>query len=166
MFVSIFYLMALEYNSVQYKPEQTTRDSEGNKLRFVDFLAKTWSIWKGEEFISPIVVNKYYVARPDLISFAVYGDDKYGDMICKFNGISNPFDINEGMVLQIPPVWWATDGCQDREYYPCELLSDEESIQPKDRSKTPRNAAHSSSTTLVGDAPPFVIDRSTGLVIY
>ncbi len=55
-----------------------------------------------KDSMEAVVVNKYYVARPDLISLAVYGTDEYGDFICKFNGISNPFELNEDMVLHIP----------------------------------------------------------------
>lgn len=49
-----------------------------------------------------IVVSKYYVARPDLISLAIFKDDKYADLICKVNGISNPFELNENMIILIP----------------------------------------------------------------
>ena len=51
-----------------------------------------------------LVVNKYYVARPDLISLAVYGEDKYADIICKINGISNPFELNENDIIILPHV--------------------------------------------------------------
>lgn len=49
-----------------------------------------------------VVVSKYYVARPDLISLAIYKDDQFADLICKVNGISNPFEINEDMILLLP----------------------------------------------------------------
>ena len=159
--------MALDYQTIKYKGGMTRVSKDGEKQQFTDLLAKTWSIWKGPDFISPVVVNEHYIARPDLISLAVYGDDKYGDMICKFNGISNPFDLNEGMVIQIPPLYWATEGCEKREHTSCEVINEkDESIQPSDGVKIYRNQAHSSSATLVGDPPPFIIDRTGGLVIY
>jgi hypothetical protein len=49
-----------------------------------------------------VEVTDDYIARPDLISLAVYGTDKYADIICKINGISNPFELNTGMKLIIP----------------------------------------------------------------
>lgn len=49
-----------------------------------------------------IKVTKEYVGRPDLISLGVYGDDSYADIICKINGISNPFELNTGMELVCP----------------------------------------------------------------
>ena len=39
-------------------------------------------------------VTEEYVARPDLISYDAYGDEMYTDVICKLNGISNPFELN------------------------------------------------------------------------
>lgn len=56
-----------------------------------------------------IVVTKDYVARPDLVAFVSYGTDAYGDLVCKLNGISNPFELNEGMILFIPYI----DSLQD-----------------------------------------------------
>lgn len=49
-----------------------------------------------------IIVKKEYVARPDLISLAMYGTDEYADIICKVNGLQNPFELNEDMQLFIP----------------------------------------------------------------
>jgi hypothetical protein len=46
--------------------------------------------------------TKEYIARPDLISLDAYGDAMYADIICKLNGISNPFELNEGIKLIIP----------------------------------------------------------------
>lgn len=37
-----------------------------------------------------------------MLSLAFFKDDCYADLICKVNGISNPFEINENMILLIP----------------------------------------------------------------
>jgi len=47
-------------------------------------------------------VPKDYVMRPDLISKAVYNSTAYAEVLLKFNGISNPFNINEGDVIIVP----------------------------------------------------------------
>ena len=47
-------------------------------------------------------VPKEYVMRPDLISKSVYNNSLYAEVILKFNGISNPFTINEGDIILIP----------------------------------------------------------------
>ena len=90
--------MALDYSILNKKPI-ITRNGE----QFYDLLVQT---------INPdipitgsfLVVNKYYVARPDLISLAVYGEDTFADIICKINGISNPFELNENDILIIPHI--------------------------------------------------------------
>lgn len=47
-------------------------------------------------------VPREYVMRPDLISKVVYNNTIYAEMILKYNGISNPFSINEGDYILIP----------------------------------------------------------------
>jgi hypothetical protein len=47
-------------------------------------------------------VPKEYSMRPDLISGAVYNNSLYAEIILKFNGISNPFSIQEGDLILIP----------------------------------------------------------------
>ena len=157
--------MALNYQTLTYKPIQKRTLENGKSESYLDLLAKTWSEHK-DDYSNALIVNQYYVARPDLISFAVYGTDKFGDMICKFNGISNPFDLNEGMILQIPSLDDAIRYCNDREYYACDLLKDTDGIKKNEIKKIYRDEPHSSSTTLVGDNPPYIIDRSSGIIIY
>lgn len=156
----------LNYRTLEYKPQQSITNENGKSEQFKDLLAKTWDVWSDAPYIDPIVVNKYYVARPDLISLAVYGSDEYGDMICKFNGISNPFELNEDMVLSIPPIDWVSSCTSSREMTACELITDDETIIKKDKLRKLRTEARSSSTLTVGDPEPFVIDKSLGLVFY
>jgi len=47
-------------------------------------------------------VPKEYTMRPDLISQSVYNNSAYAEIILKYNGISNPFSIDEGDVILIP----------------------------------------------------------------
>jgi hypothetical protein len=47
-------------------------------------------------------VDEYEVMRPDLISKKHYNSTDYWDLILKFNGISNPLSITEGLQLSIP----------------------------------------------------------------
>lgn len=90
----------LNYATIQSKPEVTIV-KDGVSTTMKDLTTK--SIKDFDNVSSNIfVVNKYCVARPDLVSLVIYGSDKYGDLICKFNGISNPFELNEGMIIQCP----------------------------------------------------------------
>jgi len=47
-------------------------------------------------------VNSDFIMRPDLISQAVYNNILYTEYILKYNGISNPFSLNEGDVILVP----------------------------------------------------------------
>ena len=113
-----------------------------------------------------IVVNKYYVARPDLISLAVYGTDEYGDFICKFNGISNPFELNEDMVLYMPSPYDIESIFLKSGEGACELIESDSSIKKKVSKYTKKKTdARSPSMAVVGDTN-YVIDKSIGLVFY
>lgn len=90
--------MALDYKILNKKPIV-----ERNGIKFQDLAVQTINP-NVELSGSLLVVNKYYVARPDLISLAVYGDDQYADLLCKVNGISNPFELNENDVIILPHV--------------------------------------------------------------
>lgn len=90
--------MSLNYKILEKKPI-INRNGES----FMDLLVQTVD-QEAEITGSLLVVNKHYVARPDLISLAVYGDEQYADILCKINGISNPFELNENDVLIIPHI--------------------------------------------------------------
>lgn len=47
-------------------------------------------------------VPKSMIARPDLLSKSLYDNASYGDLLCKLNGISNAFELNEDMVIVAP----------------------------------------------------------------
>lgn len=40
--------------------------------------------------------------RPDLVAHSFYSDTKYSDAILKYNGVSNPFSLDQGDILRIP----------------------------------------------------------------
>lgn len=113
-----------------------------------------------------IVVNEYYIARPDLISLAVYGTDEYADVICKLNGISNPFEINENMVLYIPSLTDVINVFRTSGEGVCELIDNNSSIRKKKNNLTKQKSdARSPSMAVVGDTN-YIIDKSLGLVFY
>lgn len=94
--------MALDYTILNNKKTLSKEDT-GKTEDFIDLLTDT--IDKKINYydnLQVIQVEKEYVARPDLISFALYKTDMYADIICKINGISNPFELNEGQILLCP----------------------------------------------------------------
>ena len=119
-----------------------------------------------KDSMEAVVVNKYYVARPDLISLAMYGTDKYGDFICKFNGISNPFELNEDMVLYMPSRYDIDNIFSKSGEGACELLDKDSSIKKKVSTYTKKKTdARSPSMAVVGDTN-YIIDKSNCLVFY
>lgn len=163
----------MDYNILKIKPFTELPcdyDEEGErtgKVRCKDLLAAplNGNVETNDE-MQMIVVNKYYVARPDLISLAMYGSDEYGDFICKFNGISNPFELNEDMVLYIPSRNDIYEIFSKTAEGACELIESDSSIEKKVNNYTKKKTdARSPSQAVVGDTN-YVIDKSIGVVFY
>lgn len=49
-----------------------------------------------------VLVDSFSVMRPDLIANQVYGKQNNFDLLLKYNGISNPFSLEEGRILLVP----------------------------------------------------------------
>jgi len=157
--------MALDYLILEDKPNITLKDKHGNMQKCIDLLPQTLSTMELGPNFKPCIVNKYYVARPDLISLAFYGTDKYADIICKLNGISNPFEINENDMLSIPAL-------ENIQFYArpnknsSELVTPNSNINRSVKSKQKElNKKRSPNEQVVGDKN-YVIDKSLGLVFY
>lgn len=151
----------LDYKILSNKPYLSQ-----NNEKYIDLLSKTYKLSQSPQ-TSVIVVSKEYVARPDLISLAIFGDDKYGDIICKFNGISNPFELNENMIIYIPSIENILESLIHQDT-PSILANESDTIIDKktyndNRKKT--NEKRTPNELTVGNSN-FVIDRSLGLVFY
>jgi hypothetical protein len=109
-----------------------------------------------------IEVSEKYIARPDLLSLDAYGDTLYADILCKLNGISNPFELNKGMLLVIP----SPDSIMDFMKIPStqELDSSFDNDAAKPLLKT-RKEKRKANEAVVGDTR-FKIDKTRGIVIY
>lgn len=106
-------------------------------------------------------VNKAHIGRPDLISQIAYGDENWGDLICKINNIPNPFELNEGDILIIPEVdslyrFFADDSWND-------------DIEENQKSKKPvakrKNEKRKANEAIVGDTR-FKVDKDNRVIIY
>lgn len=71
--------------------------------QIINLLDKTFQMPDDFQY-NVIEVTEGFIGRMDLISKQVYGDTKYQDVLCKLNGISNPFELNAGTVLVLPDV--------------------------------------------------------------
>ena len=155
----------LNYASLASKPEMS-RTIDGKKVSYKDLLCHTLndeeSVFEGIEFIRVI---DDYVARPDLISLAVYGTDQYADILCKINGISNPFELNEGMILLIPNLSTITFFYKSRSASATfESDSTPISSTKKNFQKT-KSERRSPAEQTVG-SKNFVVDLSNKMIIY
>jgi len=152
----------LDYRTLSFKPQIIKNEKE----TYLDLLAP---VYKTD--FSPsgkvIIVNQYYVARPDLISLAIYGDDKYGDIICKLNGISNPFELNENDILFIPSI----DDLNELTYnndLASKLINedDELSIISNKVDMRKKYSEKRAPNELTVDQSNYIIDKSLGLIFY
>lgn len=58
---------------------------------------------KGDITYREHIVREDEVTRPDLIAIEYYGDGQHIDYLLKWNGISDPFSLQPGDILEIPP---------------------------------------------------------------
>lgn len=108
-------------------------------------------------------VTEKYIARPDLISKEIYGDTLYSDLICKLNGISNPFELNKDMLLIIPSPDCIMDFMKVPTIEECDSAVDNAAIsKPVAKQKTQKRKANEA---IIGDSR-FNIDKNRGVVIY
>lgn len=154
----------LDYKLISKKP--IVKKDNGDES-YIDLLPSTYDGNVGMRAI-PIIVSKYYVARPDLISLSMYGDDKYGDIICKLNGISNPFELNEDMILILPDIEYL-QRCVLKTVNPSELVKDpkSDSIYQSNEfnMQKKKNEDRSPNQQLIGESN-YVIDKSLGIIFY
>lgn len=96
--------MSLDYRILSAKPYGEFQDKDGNTEKAYDLFRKTFNNEQSltNDLVTYIEVTEEYVARPDLVSLVLYGSDQYADIICKINGLSNPFELNTGMILKCP----------------------------------------------------------------
>lgn len=155
--------MALNYNIIDNKKIAKTSTGE----EYIDLMSQTYNYEPDKADGEFMVVNKYYVARPDLISLVAYKDDKYADFICKVNGISNPFELAEDTVLFIPnaellPMY--SSGAKEQSAKIADENTDVLSSFSTGHQKR-RNEKRTSNEQLIGESN-YTIDRTLGIVFY
>ena len=109
-------------------------------------------------------VTEKYIARPDLLAKDIYGDSIYSDLLCKLNGISNPFELNEGMIMIIPSPDCIINFMKDPSAAECDNNNANSSIATKPVAKA-KNEKRKANEAIVGNVR-FKIDKDRGIVIY
>lgn len=109
-------------------------------------------------------VTEKYIARPDLLSKDIYGDSIYSDLLCKLNGISNPFELNEGMIMIIPSPDCIINFMKTPTTAECDnnTAASGMATKPVAKAKTEKRKANEA---IVGNVR-FKIDKDRGIVIY
>ena len=153
--------MPLDYKILNKKPIITR-----NGVKFQDLAVQTIdpSVEISGSFL---VVNKYYVARPDLIALAVYGDDRYADILCKVNGISNPFELNEGLIIVAPDIndIYLFYQLEDSNNTTISSSGEENKQESAKAIQKKKNEPRKANEQVVGDRN-FRIDKNNKIVIY
>jgi hypothetical protein len=111
-----------------------------------------------------IEITEKYIARPDILSRDIYGDALYSDLLCKLNGISNPFELNKGMLLVIPSPDCIMDFMKVPTNDECDNNSSINSSLNIPIAK-PKNVKRKANESVIGDVR-FKIDKTKGIVIY
>ncbi len=154
----------LEYTTLNFK---NTIKSDYLQEEIYNLLDLTFLIPSRYNY-NIFTVTKDYIARPDLISYDAYGDETFADIICKVNGISNPFELNEGMKLIIPSPENILDFTRKVQKYPGEDLynstNDAAVTSMQNNTKTKRSKRQANEA-IVGDKR-FKIDAAAGIIIY
>lgn len=148
----------MEYTTLNFKTEIRS-DYLGEYI--YNLMDYTFRIPKSYSY-NIFTVTSEYVARPDLISCDAYGDSMFGDIICKLNGISNPFELNEGTNIIIP----APEDIMNFTVEPS-LLDHDNNWGPeiKNSSTKTRGSKRQANEAIIGDSR-FRIDKANGVIIY
>lgn len=145
-------------STLEFKPIKVHKES-GEEM--IDLYSQTFTF--PTEFSYKFVeVDSSIEARPDIISSNIYGTDKYGDLICKINGISNPFELSAGTILLIPEVQFL------KEFYTNETnLDDDFGKNSTKRVPIPKrkNERRRPNEAIVGDIR-YRIDKSSKIIYY
>lgn len=132
----------LQLNIIYTKPNFQRPDGE----RILDLTQSSIVYATFPNVVDMVTVTRNFRMRSDLISQSVYGNQNNLDYILKFNGISNPYSIDEGDNIYIPDLDDMTDALVNPE-------RDQESkdIQelPKKRSDSDKKQAREKRTDIL-----------------
>lgn len=131
-----------------------------NDETIVNLLDKTFLIPNKFEY-NVVEVPKECVARMDLIAKQIYGDSSFSDLLCKINGISNPFELNEGDMVVCPSV--ADLG----KFYYIELPSEKEDSEGNPNKPIPKGIKEKRkpNEAVIGDKR-YKVDRANKVIVY
>ena len=107
---------------------------EKNGEKFVDLTTKSIEYSTIGKAVDIVLVGEDMCMRPDLLSKSVFGNDEDYDMLLKYNGISNPFSINENDLIYVPDLSFMYESLYNPEK---ETIADDIRNQYIDKTKAP-----------------------------
>ena len=139
---------------------KTVYNSKYLNENIYNLLDKTFEI--PDDFMFDVIkLNPNYIARPDLLSYDLYGTDEYMDIICKINGISNPFEMNGEDTIVVP----SASDISKFNIQPILLETDEDKNKYNAPKSKQKNEKRKPNETVIGDKR-FTIDLKKRVVIY
>lgn len=158
----------LENALLREKGITTSAANDGEEI--VNLLDPTFYIPNANVNGNSLIVSRDFIARPDLLGLQLYDKQEYGNLICKINGISNPFELNEEQYLFVPNPTevtsffardWDEDEIVEEETIFEEKVSNETN-QPTPKLKSEKRAPNES---VIGDNR-FRVNYSKRIVVY
>lgn len=132
-----------------------------NNSEIVNLLDKTFSI-PNEFTYNVIEVPGDCIARMDLIANQIYGDSSFSDLLCKLNGISNPFELNEGDMIVCPNVSDIGNFYYIEKEYEKETENSEKVNKPIPKGVKEKRKPNEA---VIGDKR-YKVDRANKVIIY
>jgi hypothetical protein len=81
--------------------KKTITNQDGEVM--TDLISSTFDFGLSSVSSGPVIVSEECSMRPDTLSQKVYSTQDNWDLLLKYNGISNPFSLEEGEYLLAPP---------------------------------------------------------------
>ena len=150
----------LKHNIIMGKP-RIFSEEVGEQM--INLCSQTFILQPNVEY-HLFITTPDYIGRPDLVSQFLYNTTTYTDIICKINGISNPFELNADKILICP-----TEAHISSFYLPSEddYEDDVNGIPLTSNKPQPKQVdeKRSANDSIVNDKR-FDIDKENRVVVY
>lgn len=145
-------------NSILHNKFTTSTEISTEKL--YDLGVQTFQIPSDDFSYQVVQVTEAFIGRMDLVSKRMYGSTTYSDLLCKLNGISNPFELNDGQILIIPDIQ------ELPKFYYYESESDYNNSSNSSSKESTNSSSKRTTNQAVASDKRFRIDTTNKIIIY
>ena len=135
--------MSLDLLTLAYKRVRTVGGED-----LLDLSEASFDINKSTRIEHIHKVDSATAGRPWLVSHLYYGSSSYCDLLCFFNGISNPFSLEEGQILLIPNLQDAIANTNDNNKIPSKDVDSSDKLPLVDKRRLSRKNQSAVEPTL------------------